>query len=129
MTARAERRYKSHPWNASALDSRAEIVKHWNRVAALRCIITGRPNPTLHHIHGGSVKHLVHKAGGAKTSDWLMLPLDAELHTGNLGIDTGMGVETWEGMFGAQLTLLDSVCRRLGYNVWQKAGIDRCVTP
>lgn len=62
---------------------------------------------------------------GKKTSDWLVIPLDWMMHTGNLGIDGSMGVWTWEERYGRQVDHLDDVCRQLGYNVWEKAGIER----
>lgn len=106
--------------------STAEIRAHWSRVAALGCIVSGRSSPTLHHVHGGSVKHLVHKGMGQKVSDWLVIPLAPEYHTGAHGIDLGCyTIEEWERRFGSQADHLDEVCRSLGVNVWQKAGIDR----
>lgn len=90
------------------------------------CLITGTPSCTLHHVHGGSVRHLVHKGMGQKVSDWLVIPLRAELHSiGPEAIDGGMGVRAWEQKYGAQLAHLDDVCRQLGVNVWRKAGIER----
>ncbi len=60
-----------------------------------------------------------------KANDWLVIPLDALMHTGNLGIDSGMGVETWELRFGQQVHHLDEVCRLIGYSIWEHAGINR----
>jgi hypothetical protein len=36
-----------------------------------------------------------------------------------------MGVVEWERNFGAQVDLLDEVCRRVGYDVWALAGVRR----
>lgn len=106
--------------------STAEIRKHWDRVARLGCLMTGAPNPTLHHIHGGSCKEVgLHRAMGRKSSDWLVIPLAAEYHTGQYGIDSAMGVAKWEALFGRQVDLMDTVCEKLDVNLWTKAGVDR----
>jgi hypothetical protein len=105
----------------------AEIKRHWTRVAELGCIITGRPEPTLHHCKSGSMVPLIGlKSQNQKTSDWLVLPLAFEYHVGDKGIDV-IGVQTWEGRYGTQVDLLDRLSYLLGYNVWAKAGIDRGV--
>lgn len=107
----------------------AEIKRHWDRVGSLRCLITGKPAPTLHHCRGGSMVPIIGlKSLSQKTSDWLVIPLDEIMHTGALGIDSGMGVKTWEEKFGQQVLLLDQLCWVLGYNVWERAGIDRPAT-
>jgi hypothetical protein len=107
--------------------STAEIRRHWSRVASLGCLVSHRPHPTLHHVHGGSVRAAgVTRGKGQKTSDWLVIPLDAEFHTGRFGIDSGSyTVEEWEATFGRQAEYVDEVCARLGVDVWAKAGIDR----
>lgn len=103
---------------------RAEVQRHWDRVRALGCIITHRPEPTLHHCKGGSMLEVIGLHGAAlKVSDWLVIPLDQEFHTGDHGVERG--VKSWEARFGRQVDLLDLVCRRLGYNIWTLAGIDR----
>lgn len=104
----------------------AEIKRHWDKVAQLGCIVTGLTPATIHHIHGASVKLIgIHKGMGQKNSDWLVIPLAYALHTGPEGIDSGMGVIAWEKKYGSQVDHLDEVCRRLGYNCWLKAGIQR----
>lgn len=63
-----------------------------------------------------------------KVSDYLVIPLDAEFHVGRWGIDTGQAwltVEAWEARFGTQVEHLDTICRRLGVDVWTLAGIER----
>jgi len=64
-----------------------------------------------------------------RSSDWLVIPLDYALHVGSLGIDSGMGrfrsVEEWEVRWGRQVDLLDKVCRALGVDVWERAGVSR----
>lgn len=107
-----------------------EIKKHWTAVARLGCCVTHEPNPTLHHAHGGSLRDIgLHKGIGAKTSDWLVIPLTARLHSGGpQGIDGGgVTVREWEELFGTQVEYLEWVCRRLGVNVFKKAGFDYLV--
>ena len=100
--------------------------EHWDRVGQMRCCITGRPNPTLHHCKSGSMTAISGlKSQNQKPNDFLVIPLDAQLHTGGLGIDSGMGVKSWEARFGTQVMHLDRLCKALGYNVWKLAGIDR----
>lgn len=102
-----------------------EIRQHWNRVARLRCLISGR-EATLHHCHGGSCKAIgIHKGMGQKTSDWLVIPLAAEYHhMPPLGIDAGgMSVVEWEAVFGTQVSMLETVSLRLGYDVIARAGL------
>lgn len=110
----------------------AEIKRHWDRVAGLDCIVTRQPYPTIHHCKGGSmllIETLQHPGWAQKQNDYLVIPLAAILHTGDFGIDNGMGpfksVEAWERKFGTQVEHLDEVCRRLGYNCWKKAGVNR----
>jgi hypothetical protein len=98
-------------------------------------MVSGRPNPTLHHCHGGSMLEIVgfvNPGVAQKSSDWLVIPLGAYFHTGPFGIDNGQGryksVHQWELAFGRQVDFLDRVCRELGYNVWEHAGIEREVT-
>lgn len=106
--------------------STAEIRRHWTRVADLGCLLTHAPNPTLHHIHGGSCRDIgLHKGMGQKSSDWLVIPLAAEYHTGQHGIDGHLGVTKWEEIFGRQIDLMDIVCVKLDVNLWTKAGINR----
>jgi len=107
----------------------AEIKRHWRRVSELGCLVTRRPEPTIHHCHGGSmltVPGFVNPGMRQKSSDWLVIPLTMELHTGNKGIDV-IGVKTWENQYFNQVILLDEVCRRIGVNVWAMAGIKRKV--
>lgn len=102
-----------------------EIARHWTRVAELGCIVTGGP-ATIHHVHGGSCRfHGIHKGLGQKTSDWLVIPLCAELHyLPPDGIDCGrISVIEWETRYGTQVEHLLEVSRRLGYDVIEKAGL------
>jgi hypothetical protein len=107
----------------------AEIRRHWDRLREMGCIVTGRPDPTIHHCHGGSMRDLgIQKGIGLKTSDWLVIPLAAELHSiGPNAIDGAMGVKDWEYLYGSQVEYIDEVCRRIGIDVWVNAGIERCI--
>lgn len=103
------------------------LKTYWNDVAALKCIVTRAPNPTLHHIHGASVMRELGLITGMalKQSDWLVIPLAAHLHTGQYGVDGCLGVESWEIRFGTQVDFMDDVCRRLNFNAWAAAGVNR----
>lgn len=100
--------------------------QHWDAVGQLRCVVSNRPNPTIHHCHSGSMKELggMLRGGGQKVSDFLVIPLHADFHTGSRGIDTGLGVKAWEECFGRQLDHLATVCRLVGYDVFQLAGLE-----
>lgn len=106
---------------------RAEIRRHHDRVRALGCIITRRPHPTIHHCHGGSVRDVwgsVAAVGMAqRASDWLVIPLDADLHVGARGIDSGYGVRSWERDFGLQVDHLIAVNQGLPYDIFERAGL------
>jgi hypothetical protein len=101
------------------------VREHWDRVAALGCLLSGASSPTLHHCHGGSMREIgVHKGLGQKTSDFLVIPLAPRFHTGDLGIDV-IPVWEWERQFGTQVAHLDELCETLGYDVWELAGVRR----
>ena len=104
-----------------------EIRDHWSRVAKLGCVVTFSDEVQLHHIHGGSVAHLVNRGTGQKTSDWLVLPLHPRLHTGADGVDSGMGVARWEAKYGKQADYLQHVRQQIknrhGYDIFEKAGV------
>ena len=100
------------------------VKEHWRTVASLPCMVSARPGVTLHHCHGGSmIERGVARGMGQKVSDYLVIPLHAEYHTGNYGIDSGMGVDEWEALFGNQADMLDHLCEILGYDVWELAGV------
>lgn len=100
----------------------AEVKRHWSRVAALGCIVTQHPNPQLHHTHSRELSAMGFGRGVAqKPSDWLVIPLSHDYHVGRFGIDSGMGVATWEKLYGSQLEHLKTVCYLLGVDVFAKA--------
>lgn len=88
------------------------IRTHWSNVAALGCIVCGYRHATIHHVHGGSMRGVISRGVGQKTSDWSVIPLCRDHHTGNNGVDR-IGVETWETRFGSQLTHLMRVFQLL----------------
>lgn len=68
----------------------------------------------------------IHVGTGQKSSNWLQIPLTQKLHVlDGMGIDAGgITLVEWEKINGTQVELLKSVSRRLGYNVFEKAGIE-----
>lgn len=87
-------------------------------------MVTRRSEVTLHHCHGGSLIDeypQFKKTAGRKTSDWLVIPIAAELHTGRFGIDGSLGVRAWEVRFGRQVDFLHMVSEEVGYDVIRKA--------
>ena len=117
--------------------SETSVAQHQKNLRELRCVICRFPNPTLHHTHGGSMKEYRWHVGVAqKQNPWLQIPLDVRYHTGNFGIDSHIGVVTWESTFGTQIEHLRWVDDQLGYDIWAKAkhwainhGIDFGIRP
>lgn len=98
------------------------VSEHWRVVRDLGCCITRRPDPTLHHCHGGSMRGIVHRGIGQKTSDWLVIPLDIRLHSmGPNAIDGSMGVVRWERKYGRQLDWLRWVSDQIRMDVFMLA--------
>lgn len=88
----------------------------------MRCVVSRSPFITLHHCHGGSVKQLGWHVGiGQKQNPFLQIPLQAKYHVGDCGIDSGIGVETWEKRFGTQQEHLTWVNDQLPYNLFAQA--------
>lgn len=110
-----------------------EIKDHWGRVIKLGCIVTFSDQATIHHVHGGSIRDRFGSKAmpgtAQKQNDWLVIPLHPSLHTGQNGIDNGMGtnVASWERKWGPQAAFLDRVRdmirSRHGYDIYEKAGI------
>lgn len=103
------------------------VTNHHKLVRSLGCIVSSYGGEIeLHHCHGGSMRELGPGPGMAQcNSDWLVIPLRKLYHTGALGIDSGLGVESWEESFGRQVDHLTEVSELLGYNVFKAAGYDR----
>lgn len=104
----------------------AEIKRIWDRVIEIgpHPLIRGAGGRlTIHHCHSGSIAQLgIHRGWSQKPSDWLAVCLPAKLHTGKMGIDTGYGVEKWERDFMTQENLLIWTSKKLGINLFKKAG-------
>lgn len=97
------------------------VRQHWDRVGSLRCVVSGAPNPTLHHVHGGSISERGWRKGMArKVSDALVIPLAAHYHVGPEGVDV-IGVATWEFRYGTQASMVDKVSKQVGYDLWELA--------
>lgn len=109
--------------------------RHWERVRTLGCFVSGATRyVTIHHCSGGSMNDTfgaLAPGAGERANHWLVIPLAAEYHTGDWGIDNGMGfckgTRDWEKTFGTQVEHLDRVCLALGLNVYKLAGLDRSV--
>lgn len=104
-----------------------KIKEHWTNVAELGCIVTGRP-AEIAHCHGGSISEELgpkFRPGMAQRQNhWLVLPLAPELHRAmGKGLDSS-DVKVWELRHGRQVDLLEELSWKLGYCVFEKAGID-----
>ena len=113
----------NEPGAVSVLDRQTVAVsKHEKNLRELRCIISRNPSVTLHHCHGGSMAESGWAVGmGQKQNPFLQIPLNAHYHVGDMGIDYGVGVLTWELRFGKQMELLEEVNQKLPYNLWEEA--------
>lgn len=93
------------------------IKEHKRKILEIGCIVSGNPNCVAHHCCGGSMLEYGFKRGiGMKNSDWLVIPLSVDFHTGDLGIHR-IGVKTWEKQFGTQINHLKTIGNLLGYDV------------
>lgn len=102
-----------------------EVYDHWDRVASLQCIISAQPAEVA-HCHGGSISDILGKefrpGVAQKQNHWLVLPLSPRLHRGQYGLDAN--VRLFEEAYGKQVHLLEELSHRLGYCVFEKAGIN-----
>ena len=98
----------------------AQIKEHFNRVAAVGCVVCGQA-AEIHHATGGSMLDRgVARGMSQKVSDWLVIPLCPTHHRGRLGIHT-MTVPDWEHCFGDQAAHLDGLCADLEVDLWAMA--------
>lgn len=98
------------------------VSQHEKNLRELRCAVSRSTAVTLHHCHGGSMKdNQWHVGMGQKQNPFLQIPLHHLYHTGDLGIDYGYGVESWEGAFGTQMDHLKWVNDQLDYDIWEQA--------
>lgn len=105
-------------------------TKHMEAVRQMPCVVTKRSPVTLHHCHGGSLTEefpRLGRGGAQRTSDYLVIPITADIHVGHMGIDGSLGVRAWEEIFGRQTDLLRKVSEHLGYDVFELAEKTRCL--
>ena len=103
---------------------------HHRAVRQMPCVVTRRLPVTLHHCHGGSMTeedpHLM-RGKAQKVSDYLVIPVVADLHYGNMGIDGFGGVKGWEELWGRQTDFLRKVSEHVGYDVVKLAEEEQCL--
>jgi len=101
------------------------VTRHEKALRAMRCVVSDRHQVTLHHCHGGSMLDLgaefPNPGMGQRNNPFLQIPLVAEYHVGQNGIDQGMGVKSWEEKYGDQVTYLKRVNWNLPYDLWEQA--------
>ena len=86
------------------------VTEHERRLRLFPCAVSAMYPVTLHHCHSGSLLSAGWLVGkGQRQNPFLQLPLHEIYHTGKFGIDSGMGVVTWEGKFATQMELLEWV--------------------
>lgn len=93
--------------------------RHWDRVAALSCLICERP-AQIAHAHSGSVRERMQepKCKGVKLRrmNWLVLPLCPDDHA---ALDAG--VDAWEARHGEQAAFIDKLCEMFSLDLWALA--------
>ena len=79
------------------------------------------PWPTIHHCKGGSMSLAGYHSGMAQRGcgEALIIPLKADFHVGDEGIDFGVGVTTWEMWYGTQIDFLREVNEQLDYDLFK----------
>ncbi len=102
------------------MDFPQSVTEHHKNVRGLRCVITANPVVTLHHCHGGSMTEAGYSSGTSQrgSGEALVLPIKADFHVGDEGIDYGVGVITWEMWYGTQIEHLKTVGELLGYDLF-----------
>lgn len=104
------------------------VSVHERNLRNLRCVVSEQFPVTLHHTHGGSMLTLIGgsgntRGGAQKTNPFYQIPIIMKYHTGEFGIDAGMGVDEWEERFGTQVEHLYEVDGQLSYNIFMQAGL------
>lgn len=105
------------------------VSVHERTLRNMRCVVSGSIYVTLHHAHGGSMLTLgpefANPGMGQRNNPFFQIPVHAQYHVGEYGIDTGMGkirtVEEWEEAFGSQVDFLHEVNGQLTYDLWEQA--------
>lgn len=62
-----------------------------------------------------------HVGIGQRQNPFLCIPLCAQLHVGDQGIDGGTGVLTWERMYGRQMNHLRALNICFDYDLFEQA--------
>lgn len=110
-------------WKRIPLQERKAIAAYHNLIGDMACVVTGKRPVTLHHCHGGSLADIgINRGMGQRPSDWLVIPIIADLHIGPHGIDGGKGVRSWEAEHGTQLDHLLSIQKLLNIEIFTLAG-------
>ena len=99
----------------------ATVKEHHDNVRTLGCVVTANPWPTIHHCHGGSMKDAGYHSGVSERGcgEALVIPLKADFHVGDEGVDYGVGVLTWEAWFGEQMEHLKEINEQLPYDIFR----------
>ena len=84
---------------------------HMSRVAALPCCVCALSGAEVFGVH---VHHVKEGTGyGQRSSDWLVIPLCPDHHTGGLGIH-GLGTHGFHGIYrSSELDLLAATLEKL----------------
>lgn len=105
------------------------VSVHERNLRSMRCVISAHTQVTLHHCKGGSMLEIVggNPGMGKRVNPFFQIPIHQQYHTGEYGIDTGMGkiksTEQWEESFGTQVEFLEEVNGLLPYSIWIQAGM------
>ncbi len=97
------------------------VTAHEKQLRMLPCAVSRMTPVTLHHCHGGSMNLAGWRVGGGqKQNPFLQIPLHAQYHVGNFGIDSALGAKAWEELFGSQVSMLDWVDSQMAYpkSIW-----------
>ena len=102
--------------------------KHWENVRSIGCVVCGTTQDvTIHHCHGGSIIDFFgyeqNPGMAQRQNHFLVIPLAAKYHVGDYGIDSGMGVKSWEALYGTQVMWLVHVNSKLDYDIFDLAGV------
>ena len=93
-------------------------------VIALRwlpCMVCGQLFVELHHPVGGSIQERLGCRGNEKHSDWLQIPLCFDHHSAQGKDGIHKGIESWEAVHGTQVSMIDTLSKRFGLDLWKLA--------
>jgi len=97
---------------------------HWENVRALKCCLSHTDQSvTIHHCKSGSMVDYFGQNKTRADNHFLVIPLAEKYHTGEFGIDAGMGVRTWEMIFSTQVAHLCWVNEQLDYDIFDLAEV------